>query len=103
MRNWGGWVFRESGSPHRPLDLGGGGCPAWFWTGTFWNNLRGGPLALSSGQTLPQPSWALTPSAWAPKVVIREEVWVTERGQPAKISGFLHVAGGWASRSFRVM
>lgn len=24
MRNWGGWVFRESGSPHRPLDLGGG-------------------------------------------------------------------------------
>lgn len=102
MRNWGGWVFRESGSPYRPLDPREG-CPAWLWTGTFWNNLSGGPLTLSSGQTLPQPSWALNPSAWAHKVVIREEVWVTERGQPAKVSGFLHAAGGWASRLLRVM
>lgn len=71
--------------------------------GNLWNNLRGGPLTLSSGQTLPQPSWALTPSVWAHKVVIREEVWVTEHGQPTKVSGFLHAAGGWASRRLRVV
>lgn len=62
MRNWGGWVFRESSSLCRPLDPREGYSVS-FWTGTFWNNLRGGPLTLGSGQTLPQLSWALTLSA----------------------------------------